>query len=294
MQAPKDAQEQRPAWLSALLCMALAAVGFAIMNACAKAASRRIPFLEVAAVRSLVGVPLVAIYARARGVSLRVSNRPVAAVRVVAGTVAMAQTFYALANIPLAEASALLNLTPLFVAALGVFWLREPVRPLVAGCLAAGLLGALMIFRPVGGSLGLGGAAALGAALTSAVSMVTLRRLGATESAEAVVLTFLSGSGLSLGLLALPGLVVPGPADALLLATTGVAATVGQLAMTRAYALDVAARVGGMNYLNIVASLGLAAALFGESPDRLALAGITVIVASGALLAWTSRQESAR
>lgn len=272
--------------------MAVAAVGFAIMNACAKVASRQIPFLEVAATRALVGLPLLLVYARRRGSPLRVQNRPVALLRVVAGTVSMALTFYSLSVSPLAEASALLNLTPLFVALLGVLWLGERIRPLVGACLAAGLLGALMIFQPRWGHLDLGGAAALVASLTSAVAMISLRRLGATESPVAVVFVFLTGSGLALGLLALPSLVAPSPREALLMLGAGLSATVGQLAMTRAYALDVAARVGGMNYLNIVASLLLAAALFGERPGPLALAGIALILASGSVLAWTGRQEA--
>lgn len=274
--------------------MALAAVGFAVMNACAKAASARVPFLEVASVRSLLGLPLLVLYARSRGASLRVHNRRVALVRVMTGTAAMGMTFYALGAAPLAEVSALLNLTPVFVAIAGAVWLRERVSRVVAGCLLGGLLGALAVFRPQGDHLGAGGLAAIGAALTSAVSMVTLRRLGATESPEAVVLVFQTGSGVTLGLLALPTLVAPTWREALLLAGVSLSATVGQLAMTRAYALDVAARVGGMNYLNIVASLGLAAVVFGERPGGVALGGIGLIVLSGALLIVTGRREAAR
>jgi drug/metabolite transporter (DMT)-like permease len=272
--------------------MTLAAIGFAVMNACAKEVSRRIPFLEVAATRSFAGLPLVLAYARFRRTSLRIHNRRVALLRVVAGTAAMGQTFYALATIPLAEASALLNLTPLFVALIGLVWLKERVRPAVAACLLLGLLGALLIFRPAGGQSSLGELAALGASLTSAVAMVSLRRLGATEQPEAVVATFLAGSTLVLGLLALPDLVLPSWSDAGLLLLTGLSATVGQLAMTRAYALDVAARVGGMNYLNILASLLLASLLFGERPDPLAAVGIAAILLSGSLLVWTGRREA--
>lgn len=288
---PPTPPEPRPIWREAALCMVVAAIGFAVMNACAKEAAKSVPFLEIASVRSVVGLPLLGLYAHHRGLSLRVQNRPVAAVRVVAGTVAMGQTFYALSVIPMAEASALLNLTPLFVALLGVLWLRERVGWVVGMGLLLGLVGALLIFRPSSGHLGLGGAAALGASLTSAISMVTLRKLGQTETPEAVVFTFLTGSGIALGLLALPSWQLPTGREAALMAAAGLSATLGQLAMTRAYALDVAARVGGMNYLNILASLLLGAVVFGERPDRLALAGIAVILASGAVLVWTSRRE---
>jgi drug/metabolite transporter (DMT)-like permease len=62
--------------------------------------------------------------------------------------------------------------------------------------------------------------------------------------------------------------------------------------MTRAYALDAAARVGGMNYLNSVASLVLSILFFGERPGLRALAGIGAIVLSGAALVWSQRQEA--
>lgn len=281
-----------PAWIEGLLNMTVAAIGFAIMNACAKEVSRHIPFLEVAAIRSLGGIPLVIAYSHFRKTSLQIHNRPLTFLRVLSGTAAMAQTFYALSAIPLAEASALLNLTPLFVAALGALWLRETIRRSIAFCLFLGLLGVLMIFRPGITHLHFGSLTAIGASLTSAVSMVSLRRLGSTEQPEAVVAHFLTGSGLVLGFLSIPSLVLPTLRETLLLSLTAISATIGQIAMTRAYALDIAARVGGMNYLSIVASLLLAALLFGERPDLLASAGIGTILLSGALLVWSSRQES--
>ena len=274
--------------------MLVSAVGFAVMNACAKLVSARIPFLEVASLRSLLGLPFIVLYARSRGVSLRVHNRRVALVRTVTGTIAQSFSFYALATAPLSESSTLLNLTPVFVALLGAIWLRERVSALVAACLGAGLCGALLVFRPHGDQLSTGGLAAIASALASAMSMVTLRRLGATESPEAVVLVFQTGSGIVLGLASLSAFVVPTGREALLIAGVALSATIAQIAMTRAYALDIAARVGGMNYLNIVVSLAIAAAVFGERPPPVALAGIGLIIASGVVLVLSGRRAAQR
>ena len=134
-----------PPWARGAVLMAVAAIGFAIMNACAKEASRRVPFLEVAFARSLVGALCVAAWARFRGRSLAVQNRKVMMLRAASGTVAMSLTFYAISKAPLGEASALLNLTPLFVAGIGVMWLRERIAPLVGICLALSLLLAFAI-----------------------------------------------------------------------------------------------------------------------------------------------------
>jgi drug/metabolite transporter (DMT)-like permease len=273
--------------------MAVAAIGFAIMNACAKEASRRVPFLEVAFARAAIGAVCVIAWARLRGLSLRVSNRRVMAMRVVSGTISMILTFYALSVAPLGEASALLNLTPLFVAAIAVIWLRERVEALVAVCLLVGLCGALLVFRPHHGfAIGRGGVAALVAAGTAALAMTSIRRLGSSESSEAIVAWFQTFGAVVIGTLAIPGMMLPGAGDLALLVVSGVSATIAQLAMTRAYAADAAARVGGMNYLNIVASVSLGVVVFGERPDPVALAGIAAIVASGAGLVWSARRQS--
>ncbi len=281
-----------PRWGRGLRLMLIAAIGFAIMNACARQASRSVPFLEVALVRALVGFLVVVAYARLRGRPLVVRNRKVMVLRVTSGTLSMILTFFALSRVPLGEASALLNLTPLFVAAIGAIWLQERVSLLVGAALGLGLLGALLVYQPHGFGLGLGGLAAVGASLTAALAMTSLRKLGSTESAESVVAAFLLTGTLVIGTLAAPSLQAPSAEDAALMVLGGVTSTVAQIAMTKAYALDAAARVGGMNYLNIVASLLLSVIFFGEHPGARALAGIAAIVLSGAGLVWSQIREA--
>jgi drug/metabolite transporter (DMT)-like permease len=62
---------------------------------------------------------------------------------------------------------------------------------------------------------------------------------------------------------------------------TGVCAGFGQLAMTRAYALDQAARVGAVGYLAVVVSALLGALALGEVPDALATIGMLLVIAGG-------------
>ena len=107
------------------------------------------------------------------------------------------------------------------------------------------------------------------------------------------MLWFLACGALVTGLLAAPGFVFPSARDGWLMLGAGVSATIAQVAMTRAYAADVAARVGGMNYLNIVASLALGVVVFGERPDLLAMGGIAAIIASGIGLVWSGRARTA-
>ena len=187
----------------------------------------------------------------------------------------------------------MLNLTPLFVAIIAVVWLRERVEGLVAACLAVGMVGAVLVFHPHAGfAIGRGGVAAAVASATAALAMTSLRRLGSSETSEAIVAWFQTCGAIVLGTLAAPHLIVPSGRDAALMTVAGVSATIAQVSMTRAYAADVAARVGGMNYLNIVASVALGIVVFGERPDPVALTGIVAIVASGLGLVWSARRQA--
>ena len=274
--------------------MIVTAVGFAVMNACAKEASRRLPFIEVAFARSFVGAVVLAAVSRARGVSLSIHNRRLMALRAGSGVVSMALTFYALSISPLGEASALLNLTPLFVAVLGAAFLGERPSRVVVVALVVGMAGALLVFQPRADALSRGGVAALFASATAAVSMVSLRRLGDTETSEAVVTHFLAAGAVVTAVAMAPVFVLPTPRELVLLVVSGLAATLAQVTMTRAYAADVAARVGGMNYLQIVVGLSIGAAVFGERPSALAWAGIAAILAAGAGLVWSARRDAAQ
>ena len=71
----------------------------------------------------------------------------------------------------------------------------------------------------------------------------------------------------------------------------GAAATAGQLAITRAYALDTAARVGAAGWIQVVIALGIDRVVFGRRPDAAALAGIALLLASGALLLDDARRD---
>ena len=70
----------------------------------------------------------------------------------------------------------------------------------------------------------------------------------------------------------------------------GATATLGQLAITRAYALDKAARVGAAGWIQVVIALAIDAVVFGRRPEGTVLAGIALLLGSGALLVDDARR----
>lgn len=282
--------------LAAMSFMLLAASSFATMNTLARGL-RAIPWPWLAFSRGLLGLVMALAMARARGASLAVRDQKTMFVRSVFGTTSMLCTFYALTHMPLADATALLNTTPLWIA--GLAWLTLGERPSRAVLLALGVAfaGVLLIERPGLATGQPAGLVALLAGATSAVAMVSLRRLSG-ETPEAVVVHF---SAVATTLLGVASAVysqhhgapaAPSPRALAGVLVMGAMATLGQLAMTRAYALDTAARVGAVGWMQVLMALGLDAAVFRRLPDGSVRAGIALLMVAGGLLLRDARRAA--
>jgi drug/metabolite transporter (DMT)-like permease len=268
------------------------------MNFFARLATSSTSWMTVAAVRALVGALVAFTVARMRGVSLTANDRRAVFWRSLFGTIAMATTFYALSSrtLPLGDTVTLLNLTPLFLAVLAPFVLRERTTPAVVFALLLSLAGVVLILHPSfawqassgarGPSAMATAAFAVFAAFASSIAMMMLRRVGRTESAESIALHFSLFAAVVLGLLSLLDLRMPTARDAGLMVAAGVCAGFGQLALTRAYALERAARVSGMGYLAVVTSALLGGAVLGESPTLGAVAGMALVVTGGLVVTF--------
>jgi drug/metabolite transporter (DMT)-like permease len=283
--------------------MALGAVLFALMNFFARLATSSASWMTVGGVRALIGALVAIGVARLRGASLVANDRKAVFWRSLFGTAAMGATFYALSSrtLPLGDTVTLLNLTPIFLAVLAPIFLREPTSRAVAFALLLALGGVMLILHPsmtwhpatatVGPSAGATVACAVMAAFFTSIAMMLLRRVGRTESPEVIAVHFSIFAGVVLMGLSLFDLRMPTLRDAGFIFAAGICAGFAQLAMTRAYTLERAARVSGMGYLSVVASAILGAAVLGERPSIAALAGM-VLVVTGGLVVTLSRDTT--
>lgn len=280
----------RDAPLRALSFMLIAATSFAAMNAMARGL-RAIPWPMLALARALFGLGVALAVARARGGSLAVRDRATMWERSLFGSLGMLCTFYALTHMPLGDATALLNTTPLWIAVLARVRMGERSSWRVKLALALAFAGVVLVERP-GLAVGdLTGLVALAAGVFGAMAMVSLRRL-AGERVDAVVVHFSAvASVITAALTAYavmrgarpPALAAPVAAGVVLM---GASASLGQLAMTRAYALDKAARVGAASFAQVLLAVLLDVAVFHRAPVAESVAGIALIVTGGAALVW--------
>lgn len=278
--------------------MLAAAASFAAMNAFGGGlAHAGVPWPMVSFARASIGLGATYSIARMRGASLQIAQPSTMWLRSLAGTTGMVATFFALAHLPLSDATALLNTTPLWLAALAWITLREEAGAKVLTAIVIAAAGIALIERPSFGAGNLAGVVALSTGATGAVAMVSLRRLS-RETPEAVVVHFSAVAAAVTGALTVLDIARHGWPSALSgshvvsLVATGLCATSGQLLMTRAYALDRAARVGATGWMQVVFALLLDRLVVGRTPPIATLAGIAcIVVASGVLLVDAHRDE---
>jgi drug/metabolite transporter (DMT)-like permease len=279
--------------LAGLGWMLLAQACFALMNVSARLAGSDLPWQQVVASRFLVGALLAVLVARLRGVPLTVTNRRASWGRAIFGTLSALCTFYAITspNIHLGDAATLGATTPIFVALLAPRLLGERPSGAVAVALVLASIGVVLVLKPQFRTAGGVAAIATTGAVLYAFVVLLLRHMGTAESGEAIVLHFSLVALATTLLLSIPVWRTPSPGQLRWLALTGLTGGLAQLAMTRAYALDAAARVSALTYAGIVFTYLLAAPIFGERPGPGGVLGATCVMAAGIVLARSARHH---
>jgi drug/metabolite transporter (DMT)-like permease len=174
---------------------------------------------------------------------------------------------------------------------IAIAWLHERVTGLLWVALGIGFAGVILILEPDPSRhwAGISPVALIGlmGGVLAAVAKVTVRRLSRSEPTGRIVFYFaLIGGSIS----ALPlfwDWQTPTPIALLWLLGIGIAATLGQLALTRGLSLAPASRMGAFGYFSVVFGAGYGWLFWGE-PMTLTLMLGTLLIAAGGLLASRS------
>jgi drug/metabolite transporter (DMT)-like permease len=266
--------------------MVLSAFGFSLMAVCVKLASGQdIPVLEIVAARALVSLVLSYIDVKRKGISLLGHKKHLLLSRGMVGALALMCVYYAITRLPLAEATVLQYLHPMFTAVLALMFLKERIQTSTMLSILFSFIGLLLVARPeflfgVSQSnfpLLAIGAAVLGA-FGSAVAYVFVRKLNETEDASVIIFYFpMVALPISLGLLG-ADFVMPTGWTWLTLLFVGVFTQIGQIGLTKAMKTETASKATAFSYLQVVFAVLLGWALFGEVPD------VWVILGGGFIL----------
>lgn len=275
--------------IAGIVARVVATLSLAMMFALVKmAAARDVHVVESLFYRQAFAIPLVigSILASGAGLAALKTARPLAHVwRTVLGLTGMALNFTTFLLLPLAEATVLGFMVPLFATILATVFLHEPTGRYRWGAVAIGLAGVILAVRPGSGALPtVGVAVGFVAAIVVAGVSITLRQIGRTEPAITTVAWFTLLSMLPLGLLMIRyGQTHDARTWAVLL---GIGATGGiaQLTLTASLRLAPVSVVLPMDYLSLAWALALGWLVFGTVPAGTTWAGIPLVVGAGLII----------
>jgi drug/metabolite transporter (DMT)-like permease len=197
--------------------------------------------------------------------------------------------FGALQYMPLAEATIINFVGPLFMVALAGPILGETVGWRRWAAVVVGLAGAMIVVRPGADVFQWAALMPIGSALFFALFQLFTRKLAGHDSALTTLLyTMTTACGVSL--LTAPFFWTPiefaDVAFAFFAGTVGLAA---HLSMFHAFRLADASLLAPINYTRIVASVALGYLMFGDLPDTYTIMGGAVIIGSGLFVIYRER-----
>lgn len=271
----------------ALFAISAAAV-FSVTGACVKAAAAHAPNEVVVFFRSAVSLLALLPWILRKGVSSLHSQRVGGHLwRAAFGVSAMYAFFYAIGHMRLAEAMLLTYSTPLFIPFIAWFWIGEKPPWVVYPAALTGLIGIAFIVKPGSEEINwLAGIVGVCSGILAACAMVSIRRISDTEPAPRIVFYFVAMATLISSVPMLWAWQTPSATTLLQLIGAGLTATVGQLCLTRAYALAPAARVGPFTYSAVIFSALIAWIIWDERMDAWSALGSLLVIATCVMVGW--------
>ncbi len=216
------------------------------------------------------------------------------------GVSSMALGFFALTRLPLPEAIMLNYAQPLLVVVISALVLGETVRIFRWTAVGIGFIGVLIISWPkltlltspggMGSAEALGVVAAIAAAAISAVALLQVRALVATDKSSTVVIWFSMTASIA-GLLTWPfGWASLTGWQIFYLVMSGICGGIAQVLMTESYRHASVATVAPFEYSSMLFGLVVGYLLFSDIPTIHSIVGGAIVVGSGLMIIWREQR----
>ncbi|HEY1096682.1 MAG TPA: DMT family transporter [Alphaproteobacteria bacterium] len=267
---------------------------FAILTSSVKALHNTVPVALILAVRSLIGMaclwPLLGQQGGFRQ-TLQATRYPGQQIlRGALGIAALSLNFWALPQLPLADANGLGQIYPILLVILAPLILKEYAGLKQWAALLVGLSGALLIAQPHGqASALLPVLCVLASALLSAVGDLLVRYMGRHDHSMTITMWFFSLTALCtlVWWLLHDGLAPLNMRQMTLLAVIGIAGAVAQLAMVQAFKLLPAATMGVYSSMGLMWAVVFGWVFFSETPTLWLAGGAFLILTAAWLASYT-------
>jgi drug/metabolite transporter (DMT)-like permease len=262
----------------------LAELCFVGMGSLVKLLSEDLPSQNILFFRNLFGLLLLMPLIFKLGIkTLRTENLNWHFLRSLAGVSAMYCFFYALSELPLADAMLLKISAPLFIPIIAFVWLSEHISLRAIMAIMIGFLGVVLVLKPTG-AIHIASIAGLMGGALAALAKVTIRRMSASEPTSRIVFYF---GLISLSISAIPMFWYwqnPDNREWLLLILLGAFGTIGQLFLTKSYLLAPASRIAPFTYSSILFAAIIGWMFWGEVATWLTVSGALLIIVAGIII----------
>lgn len=274
--------------------MVVGGFSFASMGALTFALGKQCDWLLIALFRMLVTFALASYLATRARIMPFLFNRPLLWFRSLMGSVAMLCTFYALTNLPVSDVAVITETRPILVALIAGYVIGERSGSRLWVILIVSMLGVILLEQPYFSSRNFAVFFALLAAFAGAVVMICLRLLRDID--PRVIVTHFSGTATLIAFLSLLlfrndiDLSVLGNLKTLtMLFGVGILGTIGQLGMTKAFALDKAPKIAAAGYIKVGFAASYDLIFWYHSFKLSTVFGISLILISITWLFYTQR-----
>ncbi|MBD1398617.1 DMT family transporter [Pontibacter sp. JH31] len=257
--------------------MLLSTLFFSLMNVCVKMLPH-IPAIEVILFRSVVSLVMSFVVLRSKRVSVWGSNYGLLIARGAAGAMALMLFFNTLQNIPLATAATLQYLSPIFTTIMGIFIVKEKVKPWQWVFFAISFGGILVIEGMDATADSFYVWMGVASAVFSGFAYNFIRRLNTREHPLVIVFYFPLVALPISGIYSIFNWVQPDGWDWGILLLVGVLTQLGQYYMTMSYQAEEISKVANLNYIGIIYALSLGFILFDEHFELATYVGMALVL----------------
>ena len=273
--------------------MLAAMAGFVVNDTFVKLSSETIAPAQIMAVRGIFAALVLSLIAwRMHALRpLRTVLTPRLVLRTVADVMATLTYITALAQTPIANASAIFQALPLTVTIGAALFLGEPVGWRRWGAIGIGFVGVMIIVRPGTDGFTSTSVAVLASVVFSAVRDLSTRRMDrAIPSLLIALVTAVSVSLVGWALLPFSGGWQPiGGATWLYLLCAAAAIAVGYIAIVQSMRIGDMGFVAPFRYAILVYAIVMGYLVFGDLPSPLTLLGAAIVVSSGIYMLYRER-----
>jgi len=281
------------------LFMLVSAASFATMGALSRLLAVSSDWRFLAFVRAALMLVFAGLYAAGTRTRFSFAGSPMLWMRSLVGSLSMICTYYTLTHdLPFAEATTLIKSYPIWVALLSWAVLRDRPSAKVWVAILTGAAGVVAISQPHFDHASLTLAIGVLSAMCTAVVMLGLNRLSAIEP-RAIVLHFAIVSTVCMAAVYLitapktPIGAFTSTRGLLMLLGMGVLGTVGQIALTKAFAFGDPSKVSVVGLSELIFGVLYDRVLWDRQFGAITLAGIALVAAPTAWLLATSRRPRA-